>query len=357
MLHFHTLTIQSIAHTTPEAIVVTFDVPESLKNSFQFVQGQHVTLRCEIDGEDVRRSYSICCGVSHKHIKVGIKRVPGGVFSEYAHKHFKPGQQVDVMAPTGSFHTPLNASEQKRYAAFVAGSGITPVMSIIETTLSEEPDSSFMLFYGNQTRQSIMFLEELEALKNRYLNRLSLHYILSREPQEVELYNGRIDQEKVTQLSRVFAPVEHVDSYFICGPASMIDNAEQALLEMGARAEQIHIERFGTVDQNTVSRKPAPVEASGDSCNVTVILDGHKRVFSMPFSGQTLLDAAAEAGLDMPFSCKGGVCGTCRTKLVSGKVDIQQDYALEPWEKEAGFVLACQARPLSDDITLNYDEV
>lgn len=358
MLHFHRLKIADVRQETAEAVCVTFEVPKELEKEFRFVQGQHLNVRQQINGEDIRRSYSICSPVSDGLLRVGIKHVPDGLFSSWANGQLKAGDELEVMTPTGSFFTTLDPSHEKTYVAFVAGSGITPVLSIIGTTLETEPNSQFILFYGNKSRLSIMFLEALEDLKNRYLGRFSLHHILSREPQDAAIYHGRIDGDRALALCRAFAPVDQVDEFFVCGPSSMIDQVNGMLVTEGVASEHIHFERFGIAKENLLNvRQAKPKKTSADACKVTVTLDGHQRHYDMPMSGESVLEAGARAGLDLPFSCKGGVCGTCRTKVVSGEVDVAVDYALEPWEREAGFVLACQATPLTDALVIDYDEV
>jgi ring-1,2-phenylacetyl-CoA epoxidase subunit PaaE len=263
-----------------------------------------------------------------------------------------------VLTPNGSFHTQLEPQRAKTYVAFAAGSGITPVLSIIATVLDAEPESRFVLIYGNRSTARTMFLEELLALKDRYLERLALHFVMSREPQDVPLFNGRLDVAKVRELAgSVFDP-SAVDEFFLCGPGTMVENISQALRGLGVTAK-IHTELFTTTGAAAHAAPVRPVrreEAAADTAEVSVIMDGRRRVFSMPMAGESVLDAAAEAGIELPFSCRAGVCSTCRTKVVSGSVEMAQNYALEDWEVEAGYVLCCQSRPTSPKLEITYDE-
>ncbi|MDJ0941933.1 MAG: phenylacetate-CoA oxygenase/reductase subunit PaaK [Kiloniellales bacterium] len=359
MARFHALTIAEVARETEDAVVVTFDLPPELAEAYAYVQGQHLTLRRDIDGEDVRRNYSICSGVDEGRLSIAIKRVEGGRFSSFANDALKPGDRLEVMTPTGSFHTALDPAQAKTYVAFAAGSGITPIISIIKTTLAHEPDSRFLLFYGNRSVASIIFRETLEDLKDRYLERFSLYHVLSREKQEVELFNGRLDAEMAEALLSAFCPVESIDEAFICGPGTMIEAVSGKLTDLGLPEARIHFELFTTEVQRAPELRPVAhgkVEGSGDAAEITVILDGVRTRFELPYDGESLLDAALKEGLDLPFSCKGGVCSTCRAKLVEGKVDMTVNYALEDAEVDAGFVLTCQSHPLTERIVLDYDE-
>ncbi len=359
MARFHALTIAEVARETEDAVVVTFDLPPELAEAYAYVQGQHLTLRRDIDGEDVRRNYSICSGVDEGRLSIAIKRVEGGRFSSFANDALKPGDRLEVMTPTGSFHTALDPAQAKTYVAFAAGSGITPIISIIKTTLAHEPDSRFLLFYGNRSVASIIFRETLEDLKDRYLERFSLYHVLSREKQEVELFNGRLDAEMAEALLSAFCPVESIEEAFICGPGTMIEAVSGKLTDLGLPEARIHFELFTTEVQRAPELRPVAhgkVEGSGDAAEITVILDGVRTRFELPYDGESLLDAALKEGLDLPFSCKGGVCSTCRAKLVEGKVDMTVNYALEDAEVDAGFVLTCQSHPLTERIVLDYDE-
>lgn len=359
MPRFHPLKVASVRPETEDTVSVVFDVPEDLADEYRFIQGQHLTLRCEIDGEEVRRSYSICSGVDEGELRIAVKRLPGGAFSTYVSEHLRPGAVIDVMTPMGRFFTPLDPGNRKTYVAFAAGSGITPILSIVKSALAIEPRSRFLLFYGNRTGGSIIFREELEDLKNRHLGRLSLTHILSREPQEIELFQGRIDGAKVEALCRTLVRVEAVDEFFVCGPEAMIEEVRGALTRLGVDPRRIHFELFNLNPSQL--RPPAPrpraarVEGGGEESRVAVILDGKRTEFGLPYNTDSVLDAGRRAGADLPFACKSGVCCTCRAKLLEGKVDMAANYALDPAEVQAGFVLTCQSRPLTDRVVVDYD--
>ena len=359
MARFHALKIAEVARETEGAVVVTFELPAELAEDYAYVQGQHLTLRRDIGGEDIRRNYSICNGVDEGRLGIAIKKVEGGRFSSFANDSLKPGDSLEIMTPTGSFHTPLDPAQAKTYVAFAAGSGITPIISIVKTTLAREPDSRFLLFYGNRSVASIIFREALEDLKDRYLERFSLYHVLSREKQEVELFNGRLDAEKAEALVAAFCPVESIDEAFVCGPGTMIEAVSGKLKALGLPEARIHFELFTTDVQRAPELRPVEhgkVEGSGDAADITVILDGVRTRFKLPYDGESLLDAALKEGLDLPFSCKGGVCSTCRAKVAEGKVDMTVNYALEEAEVAAGFVLTCQSHPLTGTVVLDYDE-
>ncbi len=358
MARFHKLKIKDVRRETEDTVSIAFDVPENLADEYLFSQGQHLTLRQTINDEDVRRNYSICSGVGDGELRVAIKKVADGRFSTFANDNLKIGQEIDVMTPMGHFYTTLDAAQSKHYMAFAAGSGITPVMSIIKTVMATEPASRFTLFYGNRNVSSIIFREELEDLKNRYLGRLSIYHILSREHQDVDLFNGRIDSEKCGILCKALVSSEDVDEVFLCGPEEMINSVSAELQKAGVDKSHIHFELFTTAGAPAANAKKhvsAPIEAKGDEAKVTVVLDGVKTSFPLPFNDESVLDAALKTGLDLPFACKGGVCCTCRAKLVEGKVDMAVNYSLEPDEVAAGFILTCQARPLTDEIVVDYD--
>lgn len=360
MLHFHTLEIAEVRPETDGAVSVSFKIPAELQSEYGYLQGQHIALRAAIDGKEVRRTYSICSAVEEELLRIVIKRQEGGgLFSDFANERLAPGQMLDVLTPTGSFHTDLYPGNRKSYAAFAAGSGITPLMSIIKTTLSREPYSRFVLFYANRSIASIIFREELEDLKNQYLDRFSVHFFLTREARDVELYNGRLGKEKCQEILETLCPVGSVDEFFICGPSTMIEEVSGTLESAGVQKTRIHFERFTTaLTRKKIQQKKKSSVAAGQSghSQVTVILDGTRTEFSMEYEGDSVLDAALRHGADLPFSCKGGVCCTCRAKLRKGRVDMAVNYALEPHELEAGFILACQARPLTDRVVIDYDQ-
>jgi len=354
MAKFYPFTIKDIQRPTEDSVSLIFDVPEDLKQAFQYKPGQHLTIKKDIDGEEVRRSYSLCSSPVEEHMAVAIKRVEGGRFSNYACDHLRPGDEVELMPPTGHFTTTLDPSHEKLYLFFASGSGITPVISLIKTILHEEPESHAILFYGNRTASSIIFKDELEALKNRFLGRLSFHHVLSQEKHETDLFSGRISADKVSAFSKVYFDPAEVDDVFICGPEQMMLNTREALQSNGISEDRIHVELFTSpVGKLGEDKKPHKTHASKHA-EITVIIDGTEIPF--PYDGnQSVLDAANEHGADLPFSCKGGVCSTCVAKLEEGEVEMDANYALEPDEVEAGLVLTCQSFPKTDKIVLNFD--
>lgn len=354
---FHRLTIRDVRPETADAITVAFDVPPGLRDAYRFTQGQFLTLRETLDGEDVRRSYSVCVGVpdyeARGELRVAIKRVAGGRFSNWANDALKPGREIDVMTPDGRFFTALDPARARHYVGFAGGSGITPMLSLIRTVLAAEPRSAFTLVYGNRTVASIMFLEELESLKNTYIDRLRLVHVLSDEPQEVDLLSGLLDAGRCGELMRTALAGEAIDEAFVCGPAPMMDAAEAALLEAGVPRERIHVERFGTP---APSGAPKAVAPGAPSAAVTIVVDGKERRLRVPFDGPAILDAGLAVGAPLPYACKGGVCCTCRAKVLEGEVRMDKNYTLEPKEIAAGFVLTCQSHPVSERVVVSYDE-
>jgi ring-1,2-phenylacetyl-CoA epoxidase subunit PaaE len=355
MSRFHPLRVESVRPETREAVAVTFTVPPELAESFRYLQGQHLTVRADIDGEDVRRSYSICSGVQDARLRIAIKRVPGGQFSNWANAHLRPGQMLDVMPPMGHFNVPFAVDARRSYVAFAAGSGITPVFSLVRTALAAEPHSTFTLFYGNRASSSVMFKEELADLKDSHLARFNLVYVMSREPQDIDLLNGRIDRDKAAALLRRWVDVGETDAFFVCGPDGMMKAVQAALEDLDIPKAKVKVELFAT----SIPRKAggaARVVAAADreQCEVTVIQDGRQRAFSMD-RNQPVLDAALAQGLELPYSCKGGVCSTCRCKLREGQVDMDANFALEDYEVARGFILTCQSYPVSDRLVLDFD--
>ena len=357
-LHFHPLTVKSVEPETEEAVVVCFDVPEDLAEAFRFTQGQHLTLRSTVEGSDERRSYSICAGVADGDLRVGVRKVPGGRFSTWIHESLKAGDTIQVMAPEGRFFVPLDASASRHYLGIAGGSGITPILSIMKTVLAAEPGSTFTLVYGNRKLRSTMFLEELEDLKNRYLSRLTLHLVFSQESTDLPLHSGRIGRDKIGEfLSKLLDPTQ-IDHAFVCGPHGVNDEAEAALLAAGVAPEKIHIERFGIPDAAGDARPAQDEVQAGDAADaqVTIIRDGVSKTIDFHAHQGNILDAAAAAGLEVPFSCKSGVCCTCRARLLEGEVRMARNFALEKHEVAAGFVLTCQSHPLTDRVVLSFDE-
>jgi ring-1,2-phenylacetyl-CoA epoxidase subunit PaaE len=361
---FHPLRVAEVRGETADTISVRFDVPNDLRDAYRFTQGQFLTLRVpsgQLPGqEELRRSYSICCAVqdydAHGELRVAVKRVDAGVFSNHLHDRIHVGQTLDVLPPDGRFYVPLAAESARHYVAFAAGSGITPILSLIKTTLAAEPQSRFTLVYGNRSVDSIIFGEALEDLKDRYLDRFALYHVLSRQAQEIALFNGRLDGAKVRDFLDTLIPPDDIDAAFICGPSTMIDAVEAALLERGVPRDRVHAERFGVpVGDATAAAKPRRHAAVAGDVALTVVLDGKSH--EVPMAGDAkVLDSALNAGLDLPYACKGGVCCTCRAKVLEGRVEMDKNFTLEDWEIQQGFVLTCQARPLTQRVVVSYDE-
>ncbi len=353
MAKFHTLTIKSISRPTEESVAISFDIPTDLKNEFRFIQGQHLTLKKDIDGEDTRRTYSLCTCPLDDDLTVVVKKLKGGRFSTYANEEFKPGDEIEVMPPHGSFYTELDPENEKTYVAFVAGSGITPVISILETTLRSEPKSEFILFYGNRKTSTIIFQERLEALKNKFLGRLSLYHILDEERQESDLFNGMIDDEKIRVFANVFFDPQKTDEFFTCGPEPMMLAVRDTLKNLGVNEKKVHLELF-TSPVGKLGTTQKEVEHQEAHSEITVVLDGNSITFPYD-SKESILDVAFQNGADLPYACKGGVCSTCVAKVEEGEVDMEINYALEPDELERGLVLTCQSRPKTDKVKLSFD--
>ncbi len=355
MSKFYALAIAGLARETRDAVAITFAVPPALAAAFRYVQGQHVTLRARVGAEDLRRSYSICSAVQDETLRIAIKRNPGGAFSNWANDRLREGDTLDVMPPLGHFNVALDPAHRRHYLAFAAGSGITPLLSIVKTTLATEPASRFTLFYGNRASSTVMFKEELAALKDLWLPRFSLVHVLSREAQDVELLHGRIDRPKAHALLRHWVPLEDIDTVFVCGPDGMMQAVGEALRERAFPEAKIRIERFATSIPHHEHRPQADL-AGRAQCEVTVIIDGAARRFSLDRAKENILEAGLRAGVDLPYSCKGGVCSTCRAKLVEGEVDMDVNFALEDYEVARGFVLTCQSYPVTDRVTVDYDQ-
>ncbi len=362
-LHFHSLAVKRVTPDAAGSAAITFQVPPDQTVGFDFQPGQFLTLRATLDGQEVRRNYSICSShqryLASGEIDVGIKPMEGGLFSNWALQSLQAGSMVDVMPPDGRF-TPRVAGARHR-VGFAAGSGITPILSIIATTLAGEPASSFTLVYCNQRGNTIMFNEALQDLKDRYPARLTLVHLLSRQPQEVALLQGRLDEAKVKELLETLVPAAGIDEAFICGPEAMIEGCERALKAAGVAADRIHAERFVSPGGNAPLRKrAAPAETeitavTGHAHQLDVVLDGKTHHLSMG-PDDRVLDAALDSGLDLPYSCKGGVCCTCRARVLEGRVEMEKNYTLEQWEMDKGFVLTCQSRPLTAKVVVSYDE-
>jgi ring-1,2-phenylacetyl-CoA epoxidase subunit PaaE len=359
-MHFHPLIVRRITPDAASSAAFTLAVPAELRNAFDFEPGQFVTLRASVDGEEARRSYSICSPrsryVQSGELDIGIKPVAGGTFSAWALAQLRPGMTVDVMPPDGRF-TPSMAGARHR-VGFAAGSGITPMLSIIASTLEAERDSQFTLVYGNQRVSTIMFNEALQDLKDRYAARLNLVHLFSRQAQELEVLNGRIDEPKVAELLRTIIPADSIDEVFLCGPEGMIESAQRALLATGIAAERIHTERFFAVGQPSPVPPAKPRSAmsvASPAHRLQIVLDGKTHHLAIG-DDDKVLDVALEAGLDLPYSCRGGVCCTCRARVLEGKVQMEKNFTLEQWEIDKGFVLTCQSRPLTAKLVVSYDE-
>lgn len=353
MAKFYKAQIKELTRPTDESVSLVFDLPDEAKEDFTYLPGQHLTVRTMVNGEDTRRSYSICSCPLDEDLTIAIKKVDGGIFSTYACEELKVGDELELMPPTGHFHPKLDTASEKLYVAFASGSGITPIISIIKTVLATEPASRVILFYGNQRTSSIIFREELEGLKNEYVQNFSLHHILSRERQESDLFNGRIDKEKIQKYAKVYFDPTDVDEVFICGPEQMILSTEETLLDLGVEKEKVHTELF-TSPLGKLGEGKVEIKHDTKHAEVTIIQDGSK--FSFPYdSDKSILDAAFDKGADLPYACKGGVCSTCVARLEKGDVDMDVNYALEPDELARGLVLTCQSFPKSDEVVLNFD--
>lgn len=358
MARFHPLKVTDVQRETRDAVVVTLAPRDEDKALFDFTQGQYLTFRRDFDGEELRRSYSVCAGRGEGVLKVGIKRVDGGTFSTWANENLRPGDEIDAMPPMGKFFTPIEPDANKEYLGFAGGSGITPVLSIIKTVLADEPASRFTLVYANRAISSIMFHEELEDLKNTYLGRFSVIHVLEQEGQEIDLFTGRIDAEKMKALFSHWLDAKTVDTAFICGPEPMMLAIAASLREHGLSDAQIKFELFASGQPGRAKAKAVSAVAvvPGTGVQTTVTLDGATRSFEMPRSGQTILDAAIAAQMDAPYSCKAGVCSTCRCKVLEGEVEMAINHALEDYEVRAGYVLSCQSTPLTDRVVVTFDE-
>lgn len=356
---FHKLRVSDITRETDSCVSVAFEVPSDLREDYSFIPGQYLTLEIEIDGDKVRRSYSICSSPLDGELRVAIKKVEEGRFSTWANEKLTVGLEMDVMTPDGNFHTPLNADNQKEYVAFAAGSGITPVYSILKSVLEIEPESKFTLFYGNKTATSIIFRDKIDALKNLYMGRLEVHHILSQEDQGTDHLKGRIDEMKCVTFSEKFFDAASVDEYFLCGPEPMINAVNDSLLKLGVDKKKVHFELFTSPSQSLAHKTTASADGKGKEkmmSDVTVILDGDETHFSVASNGFSILDSALDAGADVPYACKGAVCCTCRAKVIEGSVEMDMNYALEDEEVEEGYVLTCQSHPTTEKVVISFDD-
>jgi ring-1,2-phenylacetyl-CoA epoxidase subunit PaaE len=353
---FHRLAVNDLRREAADAVSLTFAIPNELASDYSFAPGQYLTLRTTMDGEEVRRSYSICSGPDDGELRIAVKKVDGGAFSSWAADELKAGDELDVMTPTGRFGVAHAPDQARVYVGFAAGSGITPILSIARGVLAREPHSRFFLFYGNRSTGGMLFREALEELKDRFMQRLSIFHVISGEEQDIPILHGRLDGEKVRVLLRSLVPASSVDHVFICGPTGMSEDIEATCRDIGIAADRIHVERFvsefgGKPRPKTVIAPSAPAKAMA-----SLVIDGKRREVPVA-DGESILDAALRAGMDLPFACKGGMCSTCRAKLVEGDARMEVNYSLEPWELKAGFILTCQARPVSEKVVVDYDHV
>ncbi len=352
--HFYTLQIKEIQKETADCVSILFDIPENLKDEFRYTQGQHLTVKTSLNSTEIRRNYSLCSSPLHNEWRIAVKKVDGGLFSEYANNQLKVGNTLDVMPPTGKFYTPLNKENIKNYIAFAAGSGITPLLSIITTTLITEPKSTFTLVYGNKNRSSIIFKEQLEALKNNYMQRFTLIHILSREKTDIELNSGRINMPKCELLFNKLLLLNNFDEFFICGPQLMIEEVSSFLKSKNVAKEKIHFELF-TNTKRTDFKQTEKQNFEGKITEISILLDGVETNYLLPKTNESILDMALANGANLPFACKGGMCCTCKAKLEKGQVSMDVHYGLEDIEIEQGFILTCQAHAITDSVKINFD--
>ena len=357
MNQFHSLTVADLRRETRDSVSLAFDIPEALAQSYQFKQGQYLTLRTHIDGQEIRRSYSICSGVQEDEMRIAIKRVSNGLFSTFANDSIKVGDILEVMPPLGHFYSELDASRQGDYLLVAAGSGITPILSIAKTTLAAEPNSKVTLLYGNRSTSSTMFRDQLADLKNTYMDRFNLIFVLSREQQDIDLYNGHIDEDKCRTLFDRWLDVKALTGAFICVPQDMTETVRDVLKDSGMSDENIHFELFAAAGNERKREQRAQAAENADMSEITVIRDGHAMSFDLKQNTENVLNAGNEHGADLPFSCRAGVCSTCKCKVIEGEVDMDISIGLEDYEAEAGYVLSCQSYPVSKKVVLDFDQI
>jgi ring-1,2-phenylacetyl-CoA epoxidase subunit PaaE len=355
-IHFHKLAVKDIRRETADCVSVLFDVPENIQKDFHFMHGQSLTMRAFINGEEIRRTYSICTSPLDNEWRVAIKKQEAGIFSGFANEQLKKGDLLEVMPPVGKFYTPLDQKNKKNYLAFAAGSGITPVLSIISTTLRTEPGSNFTLVYGNRNKNSIIFKEDLEALKDKFIDRFRLIHILSRERTDAPVSSGRIDAAKMEELKKLI-DYELADEIFICGPEAMIFAMRDFLEARGIAKKKIHFELFTTPGEKkgVTFKKILEGKDEGPVSRISIKLDGISFDFDLGLNGEPILDAALKQGADLPFACKGGVCCTCKAKLIEGEVDMEVHWGLEHEEIEQGYILTCQSHPKTEKVVIDFD--
>jgi ring-1,2-phenylacetyl-CoA epoxidase subunit PaaE len=353
---FHTLRIAEVISETSDAKSITFELPDALREEFFFKPGQHLTLKADIQGEDIRRTYSLCVAPQDGELKVTVKRIAGGVFSNWANDNLKAGDHIEVMAPHGSFTWEFNAQANNHYAGFAGGSGITPILSLLKTALLTEPDSRFTLFYGNRDSSSVIFLEELARLKNRFMDRFQVHHFLAEEAEDIDLFNGLLDRTKCDLILGSLVEPEEITAFFICGPGPMMDAAEQALEGVGVPHGRIFVERFTAGRPSAaLAAQMQALQSQAQGLTMMVTLDGRKRRVPFDAAAGNILDSARVAGLPAPYACKAGVCATCRARVVSGEVEMAARYGLSDEEIASGYVLTCQSVPKGEGVEVDYD--
>lgn len=356
MAEFHNIKVADIYKETEDTSVVTFEIPVELHSVFKFRQGQHLTLKKDIGGEDVRRSYSLCSSPMDKQWKVAVKQIPGGKFSTYVNEELQTGDALEVMAPSGMFGVPVQSEKAKNYLFFAAGSGITPVLSMVKTHLAEEPNATCKLFYVNKTAKSIIFKEELEQLRNKYFGRFEIYYFLTKERRDIELLNGRFDDDKMKVLTKTFIDIPDTSEVFLCGPEQMVNFVSNYLITAGLPKELVHFELFVTgLSEEDIKRAERLSKQNVEGTKITIVDGGKEFAFTMTKEYDNILDAALGAGADLPFACKGGVCSTCKCEVVEGKVEMKVNYALDEKEVGQNLVLSCQAVPTTESVVVNFD--
>lgn len=356
MAEFYNIKVKDIYKETEDTVVVTFEIPTELHDAFQFRQGQHLTLKAEINGEDVRRSYSLCSNPNDPEWQVAVKQIPGGKFSTYINQKLKAGDSLEVMAPSGTFGVNCNASQAKNYLFFAAGSGITPIISMIKAHLQTEPNATCKLFYVNKTAKSIIFKEELEQLRNTYFGRLEIYYFLTKERRDIELFNGRFDEEKMQILTKTFIDIPDTNEVFLCGPEQMVNYVSNYLIAAGLPKQLVHFELFVTgLSEEDIKRVERLAKQNVEGVEVTIVDGGKEFAFTMTKEYDNILDAALGAGADLPFACKGGVCSTCKCEVKEGAVEMKINYALDEKEVSQNLVLSCQAVPTTNKVVVDFD--
>jgi ring-1,2-phenylacetyl-CoA epoxidase subunit PaaE len=356
MAEFHNLKVADIYKETEDTSVVTFEIPADLQETFRYRQGQHLTLKADIDGEDVRRSYSLCSSPLDNKWQVAVKQIPEGKFSTYVNEKLKAGDNVEVMAPSGTFGVEVNPNTPKNYLFFAAGSGITPVLSMVKAHLASEPNSTCKLFYVNKTAKSIIFKEELEQLRNTYFGRFEIYYFLTKERRDIELFNGRFDDEKMQVLTGTFIDIPDTSEVFLCGPEKMVNYVSEYLVNAGLPKELVHYELFVTgLSEEDIKRAERLAQQNVEGVEVTIVDGGKEFSFTMTKEYDNILDAALGAGADLPFACKGGVCSTCKCEVIDGSVEMKINYALDDKEVSQNLVLSCQSVPTSDKVVVDFD--